>query len=156
MTAAEPPRLQLDVPNTTFSPLITNASILGMISSPFSSPLPNISFASSADRAHFHRNPIMGDTSLPISSRYKALPFVPEGEETIPSKQILSVLDLLERMVEDVIKEVHRVRQSLKEAFAMVRECAEAEHTRKTQQKERKERQIKDTRGVDDDFWLNA
>lgn len=156
MATAHPPRLQLNVPSPHISPLISNPSILGMISSPFSSPLPNLSFASSVDRAHYHRNPLMGDTSLPISSRYKALPFAPESEELIPSKQILSVLELLERMDEDVIKEVHRVRQSLREAFTMVREYVEAENTRKVQQKERRDRETKDTKGVDDDFWLNA
>lgn len=59
-------------------------------------------------------------------------------------------------MDEDVIKEVRRVRESLKEAFALVREYADAEKSRKAQVKERKDRQLKDTKGVDDEFWLNA
>lgn len=150
----QPPRLQLDVPNTSFSPLIANPAILSMISSPFSSPLPTLSFAPSS-APNF-----IDDTILSASTRYKLLPFGTqdgkEKEEIIPSKQILSVLELLERMDEDVIKEVRRVRESLKEAFALVREYADAEKSRKAQVKERKDRQLKDTKGVDDEFWLNA
>lgn len=59
-------------------------------------------------------------------------------------------------MDEDVIKEVRRVRESLQEAFTMVREYVEAENSRIAQQKERRERQQKDTKEIDDDFWLNV
>lgn len=144
----------LEAPDFNISPLMTNQSILEIMSSPLYSPLPKLSFAPSSDRRRYLGS-IPPCATGPVSGRYKPLPFVPK-DEMIPSKQILSVLELLERMDEDVIKEVRRVRESLQEAFDMVREYVDTENNRIAQQKERRERQEKDTKGVDDDFWLNA
>ena len=141
-------RTFLEVPNLNTSPLIANKSILEMISSPFSSPLPSLSFAPSSHHP-------WQQSATPPTGRYKPLPLQPK-DEIIPSKQILSVLKLLERMDEDVVREVRRVRESLQEAFTMVREYADAENQRLIEQKERREKQQKETKEVDDDFWLNA
>lgn len=59
-------------------------------------------------------------------------------------------------MDNDVVKEVQRVKEGIAEACVMVRECVEAEQARSSEWKRRQDRERRETKGLDDDFWLNA
>lgn len=59
-------------------------------------------------------------------------------------------------MDNDVLKEVQRVKEGIAEACVMVRKYAQAEQARADEWKKRRDREKRETKGVDDDFWLNA
>ncbi|KAH8083813.1 hypothetical protein BXZ70DRAFT_577166 [Cristinia sonorae] len=84
----------------------------------------------------------------------KPLPSLPPS--VIPPRQIISVLELLERMDNDVVKEVQRVKEGIAEACVMVREYVQADQARVAEWRKKRERMRKETKGLDDDFWLNA
>ena len=157
-TSYNPYMLSLDIPR---SPLISDEELLRkMEAAGISRPLPTLSFASSSPLpmpagsnamriggiASFHSTPNIR------SVRDKKLPPVP----LIPPKQIIALLELLERMDDDVSKEVHRVRESVKEAYEMIGEYVRARDARMNQLEARKDKQKRETKGVGDEFWLNV
>ena len=92
--------------------------------------------------------------SPPVSPRNKPLPALPPP--TIPPREIISVLELLERMDNDVVKEVQRVKEGIAEAYVVVREFSQAKRAHENEWRKRKEREGRETKNVDDEFWLNA
>ncbi|KAI0758327.1 hypothetical protein BC629DRAFT_1552042 [Irpex lacteus] len=102
-------------------------------------PLPNLSFAPSYRRFE------------------KPLPSVPSVAVTgIPPRQIISLLDLLERMDNDMVKEVQRVRESIKEARSEIAEYRSERDARDGEMLKRRARERRETKGVDDEFWLQV
>ena len=59
-------------------------------------------------------------------------------------------------MDNDVTKEAQRVRENIKEAHAEVRAYKDERERRWAGVAERKERERTETKGPDDEFWLNA
>lgn len=151
MTLSYTPMLALNIPK---SPLLSDAFtkdlLLKMEAAGISKPLPNLSFASSKSAS-----PNMARQTNALTSRdagfktHKKLP-------PIPPKSIISLLELLDRMDGDVSKEVQRVRESIKEANEMIAEYAQAEKQRLSHLEARTDRQKRDTKGFQDDFWLHV
>ena len=59
-------------------------------------------------------------------------------------------------MDNDVFKEVQRVRESIKEARAEIAEYKIVRDTQDQQVRKRRARERRETKGVDDDFWLQV
>jgi hypothetical protein len=119
-------------------------------------PLPNLSFSSSSSESSQQSTavPAAIPSVLPVPDQTKPLPALPSMH--IAPRQIISVLDLLERMDNDMGKEVQRVRESIKEART---EIAEYRHERAVRQgdlQRRRARERRETKGVDDEFWLQV
>lgn len=156
-TFYNPYLLCLDIPK---SPLISDEELSRkMEAAGISRPLPTLSFASSSPLPTSAGNmqtkstiTSFGTTSSLPSVRDKRPPPIP----SIPAKQIISLLELLERMDDDVSKEVHRVKESVKEAYEMIEEYVQARDTRMGRLEAKKDRQTRETKTVGDDFWLNA
>ncbi|KAF7793788.1 hypothetical protein EIP86_004909 [Pleurotus ostreatoroseus] len=124
------------------------------------SPLPTFSFASPRQPARSPRSPTSTrscPSGHPVRRRQrqdKPLPAVPPP--LIPPKQIIALLNLLERTDDDITKDVHRVREAIREVrgdIAVMRAEQQAEASRRA---ERRAQEKRETKGVDDDFWLNA
>ncbi|KAI0655946.1 hypothetical protein C8Q70DRAFT_1057144 [Cubamyces menziesii] len=88
---------------------------------------------------------------LPSSSSSSASP-----TSSITSKEVISLLNLLESMENDVATEVQRVRLGIQEARMLVRECREDCRARQKALRKRRDRERRDTKGADDDFWLGV
>lgn len=54
------------------------------------------------------------------------------------------------------MKEVQRVKVGIAEACVMVREFVQTEQAHATEWRTRRDRERGETKGVDDEFWLNA
>ncbi|KAI0829668.1 hypothetical protein BC628DRAFT_1512381 [Trametes gibbosa] len=92
-------------------------------------------------------------TASPSSSNSSlSLPVTPPTP--IPPKEVIALLNLLESMDNDVNMEVQRVRLGIQEARSLVRECREDSKTRAREVQKRRDREQRDTKGTDDDFWL--
>ncbi|KAL7281291.1 hypothetical protein PYCCODRAFT_1466461 [Trametes coccinea BRFM310] len=74
----------------------------------------------------------------------------------ISSKDVIALLTLLEAMETDVATEVQRVRLGIQEARSLVRECREDCKARASARQERRERERRDTKSADDEFWLGV
>lgn len=72
----------------------------------------------------------------------------------ISPKDVISLLNLLEAMDNDVATEVQRVRLGIQETRTLVRECREESKARACELQKRREKEQSDTKGTDDDFWL--
>ncbi|KIP06592.1 hypothetical protein PHLGIDRAFT_19407 [Phlebiopsis gigantea 11061_1 CR5-6] len=109
-------------------------------------PLPTLSFSPAPAPSPRIRAP-----KATSKSTNKPLPTLP-----IPPRQIISLLDFLEKMDNDVTKEAQRVRENVKEARAEVRAYKDERERLWAGVAERKERERTETKGPDDEFWLNA
>ncbi|OBZ68130.1 hypothetical protein A0H81_11905 [Grifola frondosa] len=109
-------------------------------------PLPTLSFGPKKVK-HTYAN-------LALHARHKPLPTTPPA--AVSSRQVISLLNLLERMDDDVASEVQRVKDAIKEAGLMIEECREAQAARREVLLERQARERGETKGVDDDFWLGV
>ena len=154
------PLLQFQLPQ---SPLLSGCLNLGttlsddffatLAAQGISSPLPTFSFSSQkVPRTSATCSPRFRHSPVSDVSREKALPPVPP----IPPKQIISLLNLLDRMDDDTAKDVQRVRESIKEARSSVAQAREELAMEEDQLSERRAKEKRETKGVDDDFWLNA
>ncbi|KAI0087935.1 hypothetical protein BDY19DRAFT_199872 [Irpex rosettiformis] len=126
-------------------------------------PLPVLSFSSASSPcfkqcATNASAAILTTSTLKQNHRFeKPLPSVPSVAVTgIPPRQIISLLDLLERMDNDMVKEVQRVRESIKEAWSEIAEYRHERNARDVEMKKRRARERRDTKGVDDEFWLQV
>ncbi|KAI0645394.1 HET-domain-containing protein [Trametes meyenii] len=107
------------------------------------------------DRPPTNKNalwPVFTPTSSSSSSS-SSLPITPTTP--ISPKDVISLLNLLESMDNDVATEVQRVRLGIQEARALVRECREESKTRTSAMQKRREKERTETKGTDDDFWLD-
>jgi len=59
-------------------------------------------------------------------------------------------------MDNNVMKEVQRTKESIKEARALICETRQEGDIRLARLKKRKDREKRETKGPDDEFWLNA
>lgn len=124
-------------------------------------PLPNLSFAPSVRSKPKAYPAITSTQTTPTLKQYrrfeKPLPSVPSVAVTgIPPRQIISLLDLLERMDNDMVKEVQRVRESIKEARLEIAEYRSERDARDGEMLKRRARERRETKGVDDEFWLQV
>ena len=118
-------------------------------------PLPNLSFG---PRQNQQNIATYLDSECPLSDD---IDDTPGGQRRsthlpIPPRQIISLLDLLERMDNDMVKEVQRVRESIKEARADIEEYRNERSLRDNVVEQRKAREGRDTKDVDDEFWLQV
>ena len=74
----------------------------------------------------------------------------------IPPKQIISLLNLLDRMDDDTAKDVQRVRESIRELRGEIDDAHRELREEEEQLRDRRTKENRDTKGVDDEFWLNA
>ncbi|GJE94890.1 hypothetical protein PsYK624_110660 [Phanerochaete sordida] len=112
-------------------------------------PLPSLSFAPT------RRYLAVPKSGLSVKSNSnKPLPLLPKP--SIPPKQIIALLDLLEQMDNDVVKEIERVRQHIKEVRATTEAFREEREVRYEQIALRKDQEERETKRPDDEFWLNA
>ena len=65
-------------------------------------------------------------------------------------------MDLLEKIDNYVIKEVQRVRENIRDVRLEVQDIREEHWLRRELLARRKEKETKETKGTEDDFWLNA
>ncbi|KAI0371133.1 hypothetical protein BV20DRAFT_1112799 [Pilatotrama ljubarskyi] len=72
----------------------------------------------------------------------------------ISPREVIALLNLLESMENDVATEVQRVRLGIQETRMLVRECREDCRARTADRQERQDRERRETKGPDDDFWL--
>ncbi|KAI0081872.1 hypothetical protein K474DRAFT_1768110 [Panus rudis PR-1116 ss-1] len=162
---AYPPLLCLDIPR---SPLLSDTFSKDLLSkleaAGISTPLPNLSFASSHNPNKSNRalaTPVLAAISgytpkrAAERSENKSSTAIPRCA-FIPPKEIISLLELLDEMDDDVAKEVQRVRDSIKETHELIRQLAQAEKVRVDRLKKRHDKQRRETKAIDDDFWLNA
>jgi hypothetical protein len=73
----------------------------------------------------------------------------------LPAQEIFAILDLLDKAENDVISEVQRVKEGIKEARVMIDDYR---HYKKMRNKENIAElavQKRETRTVDGDFWLS-
>lgn len=145
MSSSACPILQLSL-NLSQSPLLcggpSDSFTATLTAQGICNPLPSLMFAS---RAALRSPRINTQDSL---NTQKPLP--------IPPRQIISLVNLLESMDSDVVKEVQRVRESIKEARTLIHEHREVQAKRRAASAKRKDTELRETKGVDDDFWLNA
>jgi len=73
-------------------------------------------------------------------------------QSTIPPKQILKLLKLLEEMEDDITGEVHRVKDCIREARVLIKEYKEERRSRDKHFKEICAKERKETKGMDDGF----
>jgi len=139
------PLIQLTL---SHSPLLSTSP--GQFSPSFLShityPLPTLSFAPSTSKSQA--------TRVSATSN-KPLPSVPPSK-ALPPKEILALLALLERMDNDVAKEVQRIQIRIQEAFTMIDDYYDHEKERVARFHERRSREAKETKGLDHEFWLNV
>lgn len=121
------------------------------------SPLPTFSFASPKSprspalltpRTHCY------SSLSPVRSKSKPPPKAPPP--AIPPKQIIALLNLLDQMDEDTMKDVQRVNESIKEVYDDIAEVRAELEVEEKQLARRRAKEKRDTKGIDDEFWLNA
>ncbi|EPS99871.1 hypothetical protein FOMPIDRAFT_1050212 [Fomitopsis schrenkii] len=145
------PQLPLEL---SFSPLLTGAPSSPLQVQKKKFPLrsclrPTIS--SAAGTVHLSR------TSSQRSTASKPLPSLPShfGPSHSP---IVNLLDLLDRMDNDISCEVQRVLENIRETRALVKEVKGEQRARSSEflaQRDR-EKESQDTKGVHDEFWLGV
>ena len=144
--------LPLHLPN---SPLLsgsfTDDFAATLLAQGICNPLPPLSFASAPSARRQQAGVQLHASSMKTVLQNKPLPNLP-----IPPREIISLLDLLEKMDDDILKEVQRVRENVKEARAVMREFREERARRRVGAQQKREREEKETKGPDDEFWLNA
>ena len=71
---------------------------------------------------------------------------------------IVNLLDLLDRMDNDVFCEVQRVRENIRETRALVKEVKGEQRARSAEFLARRDREqeARETKGVNDEFWLGV
>ncbi len=106
------------------------------------------------------RPPVQSGARWPTSSSSSPAPSSSSLSSTLSSpapispKDVISLLNLLEAMDNDVATEVQRVRLGIQETRTLVRECREESKARASELQKRREQEQNDTKGADDDFWL--
>ncbi|KZT19903.1 hypothetical protein NEOLEDRAFT_1183004 [Neolentinus lepideus HHB14362 ss-1] len=136
----------------------------------FSAPLPNLSFASSKTRplianvstnkslprtpqvsAPSHSN---SRTSLDDSSSAGCSSVSEYPRST--SKHIIALLTLLDKIDADMVAEVQRVKENIREARAEIREYKKERRERRKSEEERLAVQRRMTVEADSDFWAGV
>lgn len=144
------PFLPLNIP---LSPLVGGAALTEdffatLVAQGTLKPLPNLCFSPP------RRTQAVAVKPAQSCDREKSLPAAPPLH--IPPRQIISLLDLLERMDNDVMKEVQRVRESIKEARTEIAGYRHERDARGLEVTRRKARERRETKGLDDEFWLQV
>ncbi|KAI9461206.1 hypothetical protein BJY52DRAFT_213982 [Lactarius psammicola] len=70
------------------------------------------------------------------------------------SKKLVEFIDFLEKIDRDMTAEIQHVKESIKEAHDYVGEWQEERSARRTELLRRKERERRETKEPDSDFWL--
>ncbi|KAI9067125.1 hypothetical protein FKP32DRAFT_1588937 [Trametes sanguinea] len=139
---SQSPLLSGPLPDDLFSSLVKP---LPTVTIGFCDPSPPRLVPGRPTAHHNLRRPIVPSSASP--------PLAPRG---ISSKDVISLLTLLEAMENDVATEVQRVRLGIQEARSLVRECREDCLARASARQERRERERRDTKSADDEFWLGV
>ncbi|KAJ3547652.1 hypothetical protein NM688_g5379 [Phlebia brevispora] len=155
-----PALLQFQLPQTPLLSGCTNFSeefFATLTAQGICSPLPTLSFASPKPA----RSPCLSPSARPYrrqlsSRRYQEKPFPAVPTPSIPPKQIIALLNLLDRMDDDTARDVHRVREAIKEVRSDIAEARAELKAGKERIAEHCAKLKRETKGVDDDFWLNA
>jgi hypothetical protein len=69
------------------------------------------------------------------------------------SKKLIEFIDFLEKIDRDMTAEIQHVKESIKEAHDYVGEWQEERSARRAELLRRKERERKETKELDSDFW---
>ncbi|KAI0356176.1 hypothetical protein OH77DRAFT_238840 [Trametes cingulata] len=139
------------------SPLLSGA-LPDELFSNLAKPLPTITvglYDASSPRLGVHRPQADENVrwpTLPSPSSSSSSPTTPAAP--ISPKEVIALLNLLESMENDVATEVQRVRLGIQEARMLVHECREDCRARASEKRERRDRERRETKGPDDDFWL--
>jgi len=137
----------------------------------FSAPLPNLSFASSKTRpliANVNTNKSLPQTpqasapphsssrtSLDDSSTSAGCSSVSEYPRST-SKHIIALLTLLDKIDADMVGEVQRVKENIREARAEIREYKKERRVRRKGEEERLAVLRRMTVEADSDFWAGV
>ncbi len=149
--------LQFQLPQ---SPLLSDDFFSTLSAQGICSPLPTFSFASPTNSVKSPRSPKVTVTRpyrLGNSARRrqdKPLPVVPP--QVIPPKHIIALLNLLDQMDDDITKDVHRVREAIRDVRGDIAEVRAQKQAEAGRLAERRATEKRETKGVDDDFLLNA
>jgi hypothetical protein len=107
---------------------------------------------------------IHGDvhTCRESNQQQPCLPLPPPPPSTISPKEAISFLNFLEAMDKDVSYEFQRVSDTIKEAHAVADEYRQEKECRRlrwveknARERERRERDERETKGIDSEFWLS-
>ncbi|KAH9831221.1 uncharacterized protein C8Q71DRAFT_850923 [Rhodofomes roseus] len=140
----------------SFSPLLAGGA------PPSTSPRlplsPRIDSAQSSPRL-----PLVSSTSIertPTRSRLKRSKLLPSPTPkptARPSRSpILNLIKLLERMDDDISCEVQRVRESIRETRALVKEVKSEQRLRSSEFLAQRDKEDRETKGINDEFWLGV
>ncbi|KAH9935397.1 uncharacterized protein B0H18DRAFT_975671 [Fomitopsis serialis] len=148
------PRLPLEL---SFSPLLAGAV---MVPPRSSYKLPRLEYKISSRSSP--RQPLASSsavettpTSRVSSARSKPLPAIPKTS-TPSHSPVVNLLDLLDRMDNDISCEVQRVRENIRETRALVKQVKSEQRLRSSEFLERREKESKETKSVHDEFWLGV
>ncbi|KAI0727966.1 hypothetical protein C8Q72DRAFT_885826 [Fomitopsis betulina] len=144
---------QLPLWQMSFSPLLTGAPSSPLLTQKKLSPRLHHTIAAAAGTApHSRTRPQRPATSKP-------LPAPTVRSHSGPSHSpIVNLLNLLDRMDNDVSCEVQRVLESIRETRALVRGVKDEQRARSSEFLARRdhEKENQETKGVQDEFWLGV
>ncbi|KAI0256205.1 hypothetical protein BJV78DRAFT_445715 [Lactifluus subvellereus] len=135
---------------------------------PFPKVVPSVSSSSSSSLMHhsLHSVPeIMVTRPLSELAHDESTQFLPSRRvpprtkprlSTAASKKLVEFVDFLDRIDRDMTAEVEHVKESIREAREYAGEWREERRARKVELLRKKEREKKETKQLDSDFWLGV
>lgn len=158
---AQLPQISLDL---CLSPLLADADknhycdeALATLLKSISTPLPSLSFASSKPRTADKNKPL--PRTPPCQNQHQDLPPGSPAKPEYPlatSKQIISLLNLLDKLDTDMTAEVQRIKENIKETRDLIKEYKKERRDRRRSMKEKMATQVRQTLAADSDFWAGV
>jgi len=142
----------------SFSPLLAGEVVVP----PRSPCLPRLELKSSSRSSP--RQPLASSESSAVETtptsrappvQSKPLPAIPKTS-TPSHSPVVNLLDLLDRMDNDISCEVQRVRENIRETRALVKQVKSEQRLRSSEFLERREKESRETKSVHDEFWLGV
>ena len=112
-----------------------------------SHPVPEIKITSSPSASSLHNE-------RPISPPPCDSPRPRHGLSAAASKKLVEFIDFLEKIDRDMAAEIEHVKESIREAREYVQEWQEERNARQVQLSKGRERERRETKEPDSDFWL--
>ena len=178
--ALENPLIQFDIPNSPFLLSLpfaagSHTTLLSAQSAPpctktstkmshFPNLTPSVSSSSSSSLGHQPSNAVpevvitsplsnVACNQSPLAPSHRT-PARPKPRlSSAASKKLVEFIDFLEKIDRDMTAEIQHVKESIKEAQEYVGEWREERSARRAELLRRKERERRETKELDSDFW---